>query len=52
MEKLIWVDEPEKKASIAASILIRLPDWFGLPESTRHYIEESRSLPFLACLSE
>ena len=52
MEKLIWVDDPEKKASIAESILIRLPDWFSLPESTQHYIEESRSLPFLACLSE
>ena len=38
----------EKKRQIAADILHKLPDWFGLPESTECYIEESVKMPFWA----
>lgn len=42
----------EEKASIAERILFSLPDWFGIPEGIRNYIEESRKLPFFAAFSE
>ncbi len=38
----------EKKRQIARDILSKLPDWFGLPESTKRYIEESAKMPFWA----
>ena len=37
--------EPELKAKIVEEILLDLPDWFGLPESTKKYIEDSKALP-------
>lgn len=37
-----------EKESIATTILQDLPDWFGLPDSTQSYIDESKHLPFLA----
>lgn len=46
--KIIEILEPERKAAIAEGILLALPDWFGLPESTREYVEQSRALPFWA----
>lgn len=52
MESIVQVTQPDEKAAIAGTILSRLPDWFGLPESTRRYIEESRALPFFACMRE
>lgn len=52
MESIVQVTQPDEKAEIAGTILSQLPDWFGLPESTRRYIEESRALPFFACMRE
>lgn len=52
MESIVQVTQPDEKAEIAGTILSQLPDWFGLPESTRRYIEESRALPFFACMQE
>lgn len=43
-----FVDGPEEKARIAQTILAALPDWFGLPESTKKYIDDSRELPLWA----
>lgn len=37
--------EPELKAKIVEEILLDLPDWFGIPESTKKYIEDSKALP-------
>ena len=34
---------------ISRKILSDLPEWFGLPESTENYIQESKKMPFLAC---
>ena len=42
------IELPDTKAEIAERILTALPDWFGIPESTRDYIEKSRKLPFWA----
>ena len=41
---------PDEKASIASDILLALPDWFGLPESTQNYINGSREMPFFAVM--
>ena len=46
--RIVEVLDQEEKAAIAEKVLLALPDWFGLPESTREYIEESRLLPFWA----
>ena len=43
-----WISDPAEKARIAEKILTALPEWFGIPESTREYIEKSRVLPFWA----
>lgn len=34
----------EEKADIVEEVLLDLPEWFGLPESTQSYIDESREL--------
>ena len=45
-------EDPEEKASIAASVLADLPDWFGLPDSTAEYVRVSRELPFWAAVKD
>lgn len=42
------ITDPAEKRLISAEILAALPDWFGLPDSTRQYIEQSAALPFWA----
>jgi len=39
------VEEAKRKSMIVEEILKDLPDWFGLPESTRQYILDSKKLP-------
>lgn len=41
------IDKKEKE-NIAREVLNDLPEWFGLPESTENYIQESQEKPFLA----
>ena len=41
------IDKKEKE-SIAREVLMDLPEWFGLPDSTENYIQESQEKPFLA----
>lgn len=43
-----YITNEEDKEAIASRILNNLPDWFGLPESTRKYILDSRNMPFWA----
>ncbi len=43
--KIERVENPEEKAEIVSEVLLDLPDWFGLPESTKTYIDDSRRLP-------
>ncbi|WP_424320665.1 GNAT family N-acetyltransferase [Lacticaseibacillus chiayiensis] len=43
-------DDPEKKQRIVRHVLADLPEWFGLPESTKSYVQESAKLPlWVAC---
>lgn len=46
------ITDPSQKAHIAETILTQLPDWFGVPESTRDYINGCREKPFWADISE
>ncbi len=39
------IEHPDKKAQIVSEVLADLPEWFGLPESTKSYVEEARELP-------
>lgn len=43
---IIRVENPAEKAEISAHILHALPDWFGLPDSTQKYIDDSRNSRF------
>ena len=36
------------RKTIAKEVLTKLPDWFGIPSSTKEYIERSGSLPMWA----
>lgn len=41
---IIKIEDPEEKKEIVSEVLLDLPEWFGLPESTKRYIEESKKL--------
>ena len=45
------IDKKEKEI-ISKEVLYDLPEWFGLPESTKEYIEDSQDKPFLACYAD
>lgn len=42
------IEDAHEKARIVQEVLLDLPDWFGLPESTRNYIREAQALPLWA----
>lgn len=42
------IENPEEKKMIVSKVLLDLPQWFGLPESTDKYIEDSKGLPLWA----
>lgn len=42
------VTDASAKRRIAADVLVDLPEWFGIPESTQAYVRESEALPFFA----
>jgi ribosomal protein S18 acetylase RimI-like enzyme len=44
-------DENTKK-SITQKVLNDLPEWFGIPESTKNYIDQSSLMPFFAAYVE
>ena len=45
--KVIEVKNSKQKETIAREILFSLPEWFGLPESTESYINDSKDMPYL-----
>ena len=45
---IVSVANTEEKARIVEEILSDLPEWFGLPESTRGYIDQSKELTLFA----
>jgi len=42
------INDPQRKREIAREVLLDLPEWFGIPESTEEYIRESGQMPFFA----
>lgn len=46
------IDSASLCTEISTKILEGLPKWFGIPESTAEYIEESRKMPFWAAYDE
>lgn len=48
----IYIENEKERAEIAGKILNQLPDWFGLPESTQKYIDDSRTMPFWAWMED
>ena len=47
--KIREVVNKSEKEQISGEILNNLPEWFGMPESTQEYINDSKDKPFLAC---
>lgn len=47
--KIEQIKSKTEKETIAREILNDLPEWFGMPESTEEYIQDSQNKPFLAC---
>ena len=42
------IKQEERKKEIAQIILADLPEWFGLPDSTAEYVQNSAKMPFWA----
>lgn len=49
---IFTIDDKCQKEEIAREILSKLPDWFGLPESTEEYVNCSREMPFWADIED
>ena len=45
-----WISAPARRGEVAEKILRALPDWFGIEQSTREYVETSRGLPLCAVI--
>lgn len=50
--KIKEVNDEQEKREISTYILKSLPNWFGIPESTQEYIDESSKLPFFIAITE
>jgi len=50
--QILEITQPDEKAQIVEEILLDLPDWFGLPDSTKEYIEQSKQLVFFSAYYE
>ena len=48
MTQVIEIAEAAERSRIAEAVLRDLPEWFGIEESTRRYIEDAATLPTLA----
>lgn len=48
MTQVVEVQDAADRSRIAEAVLRDLPDWFGIEESTRQYIEDAATLPTLA----
>lgn len=46
------ITQPDEKTQIVEEILLDLPDWFGLPDSTKEYIEQSKQLVLFSAYNE
>ena len=48
MTEVVAIEEPAERSRIAEAVLRDLPDWFGIEEATRRYIQDAATLPTLA----
>jgi coenzyme F420-0:L-glutamate ligase/coenzyme F420-1:gamma-L-glutamate ligase len=46
--RVVEISDPAERSRIAEAVLRDLPDWFGIEESTRTYIEDAAALPTFA----
>jgi coenzyme F420-0:L-glutamate ligase/coenzyme F420-1:gamma-L-glutamate ligase len=46
--RVVGIESPAERSSIAEAVLRDLPDWFGIEEATREYIEKAATLPTFA----
>jgi len=46
--QVVEIEEPAERSRIAEAVLRDLPEWFGIEEATRRYIEDAAMLPTLA----
>jgi coenzyme F420-0:L-glutamate ligase / coenzyme F420-1:gamma-L-glutamate ligase len=44
---VVEIQDPAERSRIAEAVLRDLPDWFGIEESTRRYIDDAATLPTL-----
>ncbi len=45
---IVQIQDANRRAAIAREILGKLPDWFGIPESTAEYVRGCENLPLWA----
>ncbi|HFU4463745.1 TPA: hypothetical protein ACGO9X_001027 [Streptococcus suis] len=50
--KIITIRDSVEKADIIKMVLADLPEWFGLPESTKEYIQNGSLFPLWAACVE
>ncbi|HEY2182656.1 MAG TPA: coenzyme F420-0:L-glutamate ligase [Gaiellaceae bacterium] len=48
MTQVVEISDPAARSRIAEAVLRDLPEWFGIEESTRRYIEDAATLPTFA----
>ena len=48
MTQVVEIQEPGERSRVAEAVLRDLPDWFGIEEATRTYIEDAAALPTFA----
>jgi coenzyme F420-0:L-glutamate ligase/coenzyme F420-1:gamma-L-glutamate ligase len=45
---VLEIEDPEERSRIAEAVLRGLPEWFGVEQSTRAYVEDAAALPTFA----
>jgi len=45
---VVEIEEPAERSRVAEAVLRDLPEWFGIEESTRQYMEDAATLPTFA----
>lgn len=48
MTDVVEIADPAERSRLAEAVLRDLPEWFGIEESTRGYVEEAAALPTFA----
>jgi coenzyme F420-0:L-glutamate ligase / coenzyme F420-1:gamma-L-glutamate ligase len=46
--RVVEIEDPAERSRIAESVLSALPEWFGIEEATRRYIDDAATLPTFA----